>query len=246
MSNNTRIFNSEKRRFPMEDNFMKGNKKISRSKPNDMLYGYLQMISTTDGKISNVSKKVERRFIYKSDYSHVKVEEYFGYDDKGKPVFSRKNVERAMRVLKQYGYVRETKVIGLKGNIVKAYELPYNVDEIFQYIDLDTLQFMLRTCNPNVIKLYIFFKYKYFCFGNEFIFTQKMLLEECFGLSSNTRNKIVVDELKDRLKILKLLGLIDWCEFTMINNEGKPVPRKKLLFVNDKVKSIENKKNNKK
>lgn len=222
---------NEKRRIPMEDNFMKGNKEISKSKPNDILYAYLQMISTTDGK----DKKVEKRFVYKKDYSHVNVQEHFGVDENGNYIFPKKNVERAIRVLIQYGYVKETKIQGLKGNLVPIYELPYDVNEIFQYIDLDTLKFMLRTCNPNIIKLYIFFKYKYFCFGNEFIFTDKMLLQECFGLSSNT-NKKANDELKDRLKMLKILGLIDWCEFTIMNSQGKPMPQKRLLFVNDKIK----------
>ena len=35
--------NDQKRRFPIEGNFMKGNKEISKSKPNDILYAYLQM-----------------------------------------------------------------------------------------------------------------------------------------------------------------------------------------------------------
>ena len=222
------------RRFPLEDNFMKGNKEISKSKPNDVLYGYLQMISTFD-------ENTKTRFIYKENYSHVQVQEYFGYDNDGKPVFPRKSIERAFRVLEQYGYIRETKIIGLKGNYVNAYELPYNVDSLFQYIDMETLKYLLRTCNPNVIKIYIYLKYKYFCFGNKFIFTQKMLLKECFGLSS-FKNKNSMDEVKDRLDILQRLGLVDWCEFTIINDNGKPVPQKRLLIVNDKLP--DNKKNN--
>lgn len=218
----------EKRRFPIENNFMKGNKNINKSKPNDILYGYLQMVST-------YREEEKIRFIYKKNYTHSEVEKYFGYDNNGKPYFPRKNVERAFKVLLQYGYVKEIQITGLKGNLVKAYELPYNVNEVFQYVEFDTLKFMLRTCNPNIIKLYIFFKYKYFCFGDKFIFTQKLLLEECFGL--NSRNRSAVDELKDKLKMLKLLGLIDWVDFTIINDMGKPVPQKRLLFVNNKVKS---------
>ncbi|MGL4989640.1 MAG: hypothetical protein ACRC57_00525 [Sarcina sp.] len=212
---------------------MRGNKDISKSKPNDILYGYLQMMSTTDGK----DKNIEKRFLYKKNYSHSQVEEHFGYDENGKPYFPRKNAERAFKVLIQYGYVVESEIIGLKNSNDKIYELPYNVDEVFQYIELETLKFMLRTCNPNVIKLYIFFKYKYFCFGNEFVFTDKMLLNECFGVSSNT-NKKTNDELKDRLKMLRILGLIDWCEFTIINKDGKPVPQKRLTLFSDKIKEI--------
>ena len=51
--------NDQKRRFPMEGNFMKGNKEISKSKPNDILYAYLQMIST-------FRKEDETRFVYKN------------------------------------------------------------------------------------------------------------------------------------------------------------------------------------
>lgn len=217
--------NQQLRRFPLEDNFMKGNKEISKSKPSDMLYGYLQMMS-------NYRQEDDVRFVYKKNYSHSDVEKHFGYDTDGKAIFPRKNVERAFKVLIQYGYVREIKVVGLKYNYVSAYELPYNVDNLFQYINMDTLRFLLNTCNPNVIKLYIFFKYKFHCFRNEFVFTQKMLLVECFGLTSD-RNKKSVDELKDRMSILKKLGLIDWCEFTITNTNGIPVPQKRLLFVNN-------------
>lgn len=221
--------NDQKRRFPIEGNFMKGNKEISKSKPNDILYAYLQMIST-------FRKEDETRFVYKKEYSHISVEEHFGVDENGKPFFPRKNVERAMKVLIQYGYVRETKVEGLKGNLVSVYELPYDVEKPFQYIDLGTLRFMLRTCHPNVIKMYIFFKYKHFCFGNDFVFTNKILLEECFGLSENTRHKKNVDEIKDLLTSLKNNGLIDWCEYTVINNDGKPMPQKRLIYFSDYVK----------
>lgn len=219
---------SKRRRFPMEDNFMKGNKEISKSKPNDVLYGYLQMISNyrTEDKI---------RFVYKSEYSHVKVEEHFGVDENGKPLFPRKNAERAMRVLVQYGYVREIKISGLRGNLVSAYALPYDVEKPFQYIETETLKYMLNTCNPNVIKMYIYLKHKYFCFKTKFEFTDKMLLRECFGLSSNT-NKKTNDELKNRLDILKKLGLIDWCEFTVINRNGKPMPQKRLTYFSDYIK----------
>ena len=225
--------NKTKRRFPMEDNFMKGNKHINTSKPNDILYGYLQMIS-------NYREEDNVRFVYKTDYSHTDVQNHFGVDENGKYVFPRKNVERAMRVLIQYGYVRETKVQGLQGNLVSVYELPYNVEKPFQYIELHTLRFLLNTCNPNVIKLYIFFKYKYFCFGTNFTFTQKMLIEECFGLSANTRNKKVIQALNDRLEILKALKLIDWCEFVTVTDSGKPVPRKRLTYFSDIVECNNN------
>ena len=220
----------QKRRIPMEEKFMKGDKNISKSKPNDVLYGYLQMISYVDND--------GRRFIYKKDYSHSGVEKYFGYDETGKANFSKKNAERAFRVLIQYGYVRETKVVGLKGNLVKAYELPYDVDKLFQYIDLETLKFLLNFASPNVIKVYIFFKYKFYCFGDKFVFTQQMLLEECFGLSSNTRHKHNVEALNHILKGLKLLGLIDWCEYTIMTDDGIQIPQKRLLSVSDRVKEI--------
>ena len=221
----------QKRRIPMEEKFMKGDKNINKSKPNDVLYGYLQMISYVDND--------GRRFIYKKDYSHSGVEKYFGYDETGKANFSKKNAERAFRVLVQYGYIKETKVVGLKGNLVKAYELPYDVDKLFQYIDLETLKFLLDGAHPNVIKLYIFFKYKFYCFGDKFVFTQKMLLEECFGLSEHTRNKCNVETLQNRMKLLKLLGLIDWCEYTIMTDDGIQIPQKRLLSVSDKVKEID-------
>lgn len=220
--------NSEKRRFPMEDNFMKGNKDVSKSKPNDVLYGYLQMIST-------YRKEDNIRFVYKKDYSHMDIERHFGVDEKGKPIFPRKSAERAMRVLIQYGYVREVKVMGLKNNLVPAYELPYDVTETFQYINLDTLKYLLEVFNPNVIKLYIFLKYKHFCHSNNFVFTKKMLLKECFGVSSNT-NKTANDKLKTCLDVLAKVKLIKWCNFTILNDNGQPVPQMKLTYFSDVIK----------
>ncbi len=85
------------RRIPMDSNFMKGNINISRSKPNDVLYGYLQLVST-------YCKTTQRRFIYASTYSHVKAEQYFGNGENGKPKFPRKNIERAFKVLLDYGF----------------------------------------------------------------------------------------------------------------------------------------------
>ena len=128
---------SEKRRFPVEEKFM--NKKVS-----DMLYGYLQSISYVGEN--------DVRFVYKSHFSPTKVQEYFGVDEKGEYRFQRLAITRALRVLIQYGYVRETAIQGLKGNVVKAYELPYDEEKIFQYIPLETLKYLLDTCNPNVIK----------------------------------------------------------------------------------------------
>lgn len=219
---------NELRRFPMEDDFMKGNKNISKSKPNDVLYAYLQMIS-------NFREEDKIRFIYKSNYSHASVEEYFGYDENGKPLFPRKNAERAMKVLKQYGYVRETKIQSLKNNYVSIYELPYDVEKPFQYIKLETLKYLLNTCHPNVIKMYIFFKYKHFCFGDKFVFTYKMLIEEVFGLTSNTNAKTNL-EIKHLLTCLKNNGLIDYCEYYIQNSEGRPSKQHRLTYFSDDYK----------
>lgn len=235
----------EKRRFPLEETFMKGDKRVNKSKPSDMLYGYLQMISTTNNKDGSKDENIIR-FVYKKNYSNKKVEDHFGYRDDGKPWFPQRNVQRAMRALIQFGYVRESLIENLEGRgHSKIYELPYNVDEMFQYINLDTLQFMLRTCNPNVLKLYIYFKYKHFCHGTEFIFTEKILLKECFGLTS-FKNKVARDELRDRLKMLRLLGLIDYCEFVLQNSKGLPIPVKRLTFLSDTIKEIDKNKKIKK
>ena len=74
------------RRFPLEDNFMKGNKEISKSKPSDMLYGYLQMVS-------NYRQEDKVRFVYKKNYSHSDVEKHFGYDIDGKAISGEENLE---------------------------------------------------------------------------------------------------------------------------------------------------------
>ena len=214
---------SEKRRFPVEEKFM--NKKVS-----DMLYGYLQSISTTKPNEETDDDKSMTRIVYKTDYSHTNVQNHFGVDENGKYVFQRLAVTRAMRVLIQFGYVRERKIRGKKGNFVEVYELPYNEQNTFQYIPLETLRFLLNTCNPNVIKLYIYFLNSYNNFGDEFEFTNKRLLKDCFGLVSNS-NKKANDELKDRLQMLKDLNLVGWCEYVKVY-KNKRIPTKRLLYVN--------------
>ena len=210
------------RRIPIDSNFMKGNINISRSKPNDVLYGYLQLVST-------YCKTTQRRFIYTSTYSHVKVEQYFGNSENGKPRFPRKNVERAFKVLLDYGYISKSKIVGLKGNVVNIYELPYKEDEPFQYIELDILEKIVKECSLNLLKLYIYLKQSYNNFNTP-LFTYKLLLKECFALASS-KNKKSMDELKNKLNILKQLDLIKYCEFSMINETGKPVPYKRLIDV---------------
>lgn len=215
---------SEKRRFPVEEKFM--NKKVS-----DTLYGYLQSVSTMDGD--------KNRIVYKSKFSPSVVQEYFGIDElTGKYRFQRIAVTRAMRVLIQYGYVRESKIVGLQGNLVNVYELPYDEKQIFQYIPLETLKYLLDACNPHVIKLYVYFLNGYHNFGDEFEFTDKRLLNDCFGVKSNT-NKRTNETLKNRLDILKRLGLIDWCEYVKIYN-GTKIKTKRLLFVNKYVMPLTN------
>lgn len=204
---------SEKRRFPIEEKFM--SKNVS-----DMLYGYLQSISYVSDGV---------RFVYKSSYSPSAIQEYFGINDDGKYNFQRLAVTRAMRVLIQYGYVREIKIQGVKGNLVSAYELPYDEKQLFQYIPLTTLKYLLDTCNSHVIKLYIYFLNGYNNFGNSFEFTNKKLLNDCFGLKSN-RNVSTNKTLQNRLDILKTLGLIDWCEYVKVYN-GKKIKTKRLLYV---------------
>lgn len=210
------------RRIPTNSSFMKGDINISRSKPNDILYGYLQLIST-------YCKTTRRRFIYTSSYSHVKVEQYFGEREDGKPRFPRKNVERAFKVLLDYGYINRSKIVGLKGNVVDIYELPYKEDEPFQYVELDVLEKIVKECSLNLLKLYIYFKQSYNN-TNSHLFTYKLLLKECFALASS-KNKKSMDELKNKLNILKQLNLIKYCEFSMINEAGKPVPYKRLIDV---------------
>lgn len=213
---------SEKRRFPMEEKFM--NKKIS-----DMLYGYLQSISYLG--------KDDVRFVYKYHFSPTIVQEHFGVDTLGEYVFHRIAVTRALRVLIQYGYVRETVVEDKDGKGAKVYELPYNEKQTFQYIPLETLKYLINACNPHVIKLYIYFLNGFNNFGNNFEFNDKRLLNDCFGVKSNT-NKNTNDVLKIRLDVLKKLGLIDWCEYTKIYN-GKRIKTKRLIFVSKYVTNSE-------
>ncbi|NLM62886.1 MAG: hypothetical protein GX190_01045 [Mollicutes bacterium] len=207
---------NEKRAIPVEDKFM--NRKIS-----DILYGYLQSISYLD-------KSGKTRFVYKDHYSPSIIQEYFGIDENGRYKFQRLAITRAMRVLIEFGYVREITVEGLKGNYVKAYELPFNVDSIFQIIPLETLKYLLDASNSNVIKIYVYLLNKYNCFGDKFEFTNKHLLNKCFGVKSNT-NSLTNKSLANRLDFLKKLGLIDWCEYVKVYN-GKKIKTKRLKFVN--------------
>lgn len=223
----------EQRRIPLDSNFINGKEK-SKVKPSDMLYGYLQMLSTTDSKDEyGESKQIDKRFVYKSDYKHTDVVEYFGKDLADKDLFPVKDVQRAFKLLKDLGFIKEDKIRGLKGNIVKIYELPYINDGAkypYKLIPLDTLEYLLDGCNHNVIKLYAYILRGFDMYKFNFEFTDKLLLKEVFGFSSNT-NARINKQLHNRLDVLKKLGLVSFYKYYKQLDNGHSMPVYKLIGV---------------
>lgn len=220
---------TERRRFPRTEKFIKGDKAITTRKPGDVLYGYLQSISYVEDVHEDKSKN--RRFVYKSDYKPSKVSEFFGGE------YPTATIKRDFKTLKLLGFVRDIKVIGLQGNMVNAYELPYDKDDPYQWITLDTLKHLLAGANHSVIKLYVYLKYKHFCFEKSggFNFSKKMVLNDVFGVKSDKNTKIR-ETVDIRLNVLIRLGLIEIKKYVYENKQGYPVPMYHLVRVNEDVK----------
>ena len=185
-----------RKRFPMTKEF---NKKST----NDWLYGYLQSVSTVDSD--------KRTIVYKDKVNLAQLALLAPKNEKNKPP-SRSKMSRDFNKLIALGFINEIKVVGVKGNMVDVYELPYDKQELYKLIPLETLSYLLDVCTMNVIKIYIYLLNKYQWKLKEddyYRFSLGEIIRECLGLKSTThgRDYILVQNCLDALMKLKLINL---------------------------------------
>lgn len=207
--------NKEKRRFSMEDKFMK-NKKV-----NDILYGYLQATSHLD--------KDNKRFVYEDKVNFSNIEKIL---DNG---MKRVTLSRNFNFLLETGFVEKGQTEDLHGNIVDVYFLPYDKKSLYQMINIDTLNYLVKGTNANVIKVYTYLLNKYNWKTKEnskYVFTKKEILQK---VGSSTTNQRDYDKVNVILDVLIKLKLIEIESFYCENKNSMPTPKIRLLKVNENI-----------
>lgn len=210
--------NIKTRRFSIEDNFMK-NKKV-----NDILYGYLQSVSHLD--------KEGKRFVYKDKVNFSNIEKVL---DNG---MKRVTLSRNFKFLLETGFVDKGQTVDLYGNLVHVYFLPYEEESLYQMINIDTLDYLVKGTNANVIKVYSYLLNKYNWKTKEnskYIFTKKEILEK---VGSSTTNQRDYDKVNVILDVLIKLKLIEIERFYCENKNGVPTPKIRLLKVNETITRV--------
>jgi hypothetical protein len=207
--------NNNSRRFSMEDTFMK-NKKI-----NDILYGYLQSVSHLD--------KNNKRFVYEDKINFCNIEKILDNEMK------HKTLSRNFKYLIETGFVEKGQTTDLYGNLVNVYFLPYTEKSIYQMINCNTLDYLIKGTNANVIKIYAYLLNKYNWKAKEnknYVFTKKELLQK---VNSSTTNQRDYDKINVILDVLIKLKLIEIKNFYCENKNSMPTPKIRLIKVNENV-----------
>ena len=186
----------QRRRIPLKEEFM-------RKKINDILYGYLQIKSTLNVK-TNV------RYIKKSDVNFAEIER----DLKG--VYKSRTLANNLKNLIYYGFIGEDTMFDTYGNKIKVYTFPYDVNDIYKLIPLDTLIFLVDTATPSVIATYAYLLNKWE-WKHQYIFTEAELIKNCLGIKSATHSRDY-ERINNVLLCLHLLGLIDFKSKTIYRN----------------------------
>src|SRR5690606_22632436 len=107
----------------------------------------------------------------------------------------------------------------INGKEVSAFILLENF-ALFQYIPLETLEYLADTASSTVIKLYAFLLNKFLWkakFNDTYVFTYAELAAE-IGHNGNTRI------IRNCLNSLSNSELIDYCNFYVMTDSGVPSP----------------------
>ena len=152
------------------------------------------------------------------------------YNEKCEQI-SLSTLKRKMALFKSIGMISEGKIEDINGKKVSAFILLENF-ALFQYIPLETLEYLADTASSTVIKLYALLLNKFLWkakFNDTYVFTYAELAAE-IGLNGNTRI------IRNCLNSLSNSELIDYCDFYIMTDSGVPSPRKRLINVNQHYK----------
>lgn len=110
---------------------------------------------------------------------------------------------------------------------------------VWSLVDADMLSYLVNTRSVNCIKVYVYLlnKHQYFTkkMGQEYIFTAKeLLLALGYSEATSSKNQATLAMITDILESLQREGIINYLDTWELNEEGKPMPIKKLINVETK------------
>ena len=215
--------------IPMEENFM-GDKKIY-----DTVWGFFQLNSYKNNN--------GERFVYKTNETTPtnilrSIQKVVGYKPNGKEIYniSLSTVKNNIQIYKKLGLIWEGKTKDNYNREVDVYFLKSDFKK-FQYINYETLRFLLNSTNGNTIKIYVYLLYKQEWKqkkNEQYVFTKKEL-GKVLGYSDNNNTNTMIDDI---LLNLKNNGLIDWIEYYENNKMGQPMKQHKVIYTSTKVKGM--------
>lgn len=201
--------------------------KFNKKSINDWLYAYLQSISYVDknGVTFVYPKDVNLKSIWKIHpwvlNTQKKTRDFEPYIR-----INYRTLARQMAILEGTGFVVRGSVIGLDGKeIPNAYILPLPNDTPYKLIPLITIKYMLRTLQPNCIKVYLYLlnKYEWKKKDNKiYVFTAKELIESCLGMESTTNER-------DWFAMKCILDILSKCKLINIRRSVKSFSGHKYL-----------------
>lgn len=201
--------NEELRTIPITNGFM-------MKKVNDIFYGYLQCKSYID--------KDMRRFCYASSINYSDLAKKFG------GAFSKSKLHRDMKLFIELGFVQEGTVLDLYGEETKAFLLPFDTQKnIYKFIPLETMRFMVDNLSPHSIKVYSYLLNKFQGHGSRYTFTKKELINMLGVKNPKGRDYELINQL---LEELLNAGLIEYVAFYVSYDKGV-TPKHRLLKVNE-------------
>lgn len=175
--------------------------------------------------------KEKIRFCYKKGLTQQSLYNEYkkSYDNNKDKCISLNTFRKYLKTLFDKNMIIEGEVTDISGKgKVKAYILPQDY-KTFQFVPLETMQFLVNTTNRNVINIYGYLlnksKYK-----ENYIFTLKELVVNALGYNAETSG--IEQKARDCLSLLEMIGLIEYAEIYDLNADNKPVPKKKLIMAN--------------
>lgn len=154
-----------------------------------------------------------------------------------KDLISLSTIGRKLRLFKSIGMMSEEFVIDRFGKRVAAYVLLENY-RTYQYIPLDTLQYLANTASSSVIKIYAYLLNKHIYkqkFNQFYSFTLQELAEQIGITDFNNGN---TRRVKDCLNSLLSVDLISYAEYYVTIDSGVPSPRMRLTSANQHYKKL--------
>ncbi len=189
--------NSGKKRFPADTQINKETF-LNDKKINGELYAILQSVSSY--KIIDKNKNLFETFVNKKNMpTQAEMCKKLG-------IKSPKTLRKQLEYMKEQSYI-------IPGEKDIAYYLP-EIEDVYSLLPLETVNYLVDSCKPHVIKLYIYLGQRYMLglkLGKPYEFTLKQLGDHLgLSLQNHSKNYEVIN---NALWLLQNSGLIDYYEY---------------------------------